>query len=264
MHRFYVYLPNIQGYSLIVFIMSTQTTSDAPNIVRRKKRRVGAPKKPNARSYPVKTHEDPTKPLRDPTAERFALLVSIGIDGQPPMCATDAYIAVRPEVAEKNRDYIRSRSSIYRNQANINARVEHLKEQLWKSQVLTISRRKQLLSRLAEDVIEADPSDYLEAGADGSYVSFGRESPRRIAVESIKSRTVMSGEGNQDGAVITDLKLVPKQVGVAAIKELNAMDHVYEVRDPGEKVAVAFIVMSDAFANRAKRLVRDDVVDVES
>lgn len=232
----------------------------APAIVPRTHRR-GRRKKDNGRRYAIKTKYDPTKPLHDATAERFCLLCSVGVDGNPPLTATDAYIAIRPEVEAKNRDYIRSRSSIYRNTQHIADRIDHLKEQLWKSQVLTISRRKQLLSRLAEDVIEADPADYMEAGADGSYVSFGKESPRRLAVEYVKSKTVMNGEGDQDGAVITDLKLVPKQVGVAAIKELNAMDHVYEISNPGEKVAVAFVVMSDAFANRVRR---PETIDINS
>jgi hypothetical protein len=116
---------------------------------------------------------------------------------------------------------------------------------------------------LAEDVIEADPADYMEAGADGSYVSFGKESPRRLAVSSVKSKTVMSGEGTQDGAVITDLQLVPKQVGVAAIKELNAMDHVYEVKEAGESVTVAFVVVSDAFTNRVKTKREEKIYDAE-
>ena len=231
--------------------MATTKPKDVPSVAPKGKGK-GRHKKADARRYTIKTSYDPTKPLDDARAERFALLCSIGLDGQPPMTSTDAYIAVRPEVVEKSRDYIRSRASIYRNTQHIADRIDHLKEQLWKSQVLTISRRKQLLSRLAEDVIEADPADYMEAGADGSYVSFGKESPRRLAVESVKSKTVMSGVGTQDGAVITDLKLVPKQVGVAAIRELNAMDHVYEVKEAGESVTVAFVVMSDAFSRRSQ------------
>lgn len=239
-----------------------RTPSDAPSITPKGKG-AGAPKKPNARRYTIKSSYDPTKPLHDALAERFALLCSVGIDGQPPLTATDAYIAIRPEVAEKSRDYIRSRSSIYRNTQHIADRIDHLKEQLWRSQILTISRRKQLLSRLAEEVIEADPADYMEAGADGSYVSFGKESPRRLAVASVKSKTVMSGEGTQDGAVITDLALVPKQVGVAAIKELNAMDHVYEVKEAGESVTVAFVVVSDAFTKRVKTKREEKIYDAE-
>lgn len=85
-----------------------------------------------------------------------------------------------------------------------------------------------MLSRIAENVGEADITDYLEAGADGVYVSVGKESPRRGAIAYVKSRTEIAAEGSgKNDAVITDMGLHSPKVAIDAIDLLNKMDGAY-------------------------------------
>lgn len=99
---------------------------------------------------------------------------------------------------------------------------------------MSITRRKEVLSRIAEHVGEADITDYLEAGGDGVYVSVGKDSPRRGAIAYVKSRTEMSGEGDGKGAaVITDIGTHNPKVAIDAIDLLNKMDGAYPKESGG-------------------------------
>lgn len=98
------------------------------------------------------------------------------------------------------------------------------------AKVISIQRRRELLSRAGEQILDADPADYIEGGKDGSWINFGKESPNRRVVRGIESTT------REDGAVITKLRLASPAEGVACIKELNEMDGAY----PSSKAARDF------------------------
>lgn len=113
--------------------------------------------------------------------------------------------------------------------AKVKPRIEWLKEQQSSANVMKVVRRKELLSRIAEEIGSHDPADYISAGADGVYITFGPESRNRKAIAGIESHTEISGEGgSKASAVVTKLKLRSHTEAVQAIAELNKMEGVYE------------------------------------
>lgn len=101
--------------------------------------------------------------------------------------------------------------------------------------VANAEERKTILSRIAREIGNHDPADYIEAGADGAYITFGKESPNRLAIGGVKSRTEIidteardkKGNPIQCQAVITELKLRDPSVAIKAIDTMNRMDGVY-------------------------------------
>lgn len=109
----------------------------------------------------------------------------------------------------------------------VRARLAFIQRQAADETVMSVRRRKQLLTAVAEEILGAKMSDYVEAGADGVYVSYGKESPNQGAVQEITSRTEMAEEGSgKNDAVVTNLKLHSRGVGIDAIKELNRMERI--------------------------------------
>jgi phage terminase small subunit len=98
--------------------------------------------------------------------------------------------------------------------AQISARVAELHKQASSTRVASVEERK---ARLTE-IIRARYPDYVECGADGSWVSIGPESPNPGAVAEIQSKT------DDRGTVFTAVKLHDP---VKAMAELNKMEGVY-------------------------------------
>lgn len=175
---------------------------------------------------------DPSKPLANARNEAVALLVAVGKDGYP-ITQADAYKDVYPRSRKWLPSTVYEKASRMCATYKVRARIEWLKARKAERTLLTTERKLKILSRIAMEVGEHDPADYVEAGADGAYITFGRESRNRLAVAGIKSRTEMSGEGDGKGAaVVTDLKLRPLSDAIEAIKEHNKMTGAYPSEKP--------------------------------
>ncbi len=172
---------------------------------------------------------DPAQPLINQRHELFAMLITVGKNGVP-LNQSDAYREVSPQSRRWTNQSVYEKAS--KLAAKLRPRIDALKQQIVARSMLTAERKLKILSRIAMEVGEHDPADYVEAGADGAYVTFGKESKNRLAVAGLKSRTEMSGEGDgSGGAVITELKFRPLTDAIEAIKEHNKMTGAY----PAEK-----------------------------
>ena len=100
------------------------------------------------------------------------------------------------------------------------ARIEELRQLAQDKSVASVTERKQKLTEIARGNL----LDYQEVGADGTYISIGKESPNTGAVSEITSRTEYDDNG-ANAAIITKVKL---HNPVQAIAELNKMERVYE------------------------------------
>lgn len=164
---------------------------------------------------------DPSKPLPRPQDEAYAVLLAKG-----EMPQIKCFLEVWPNAAKWKAPAQHAKAST--RAANVWERVEHLRKLAADAAVMDIRERRLIATRIARQIGNQDPADYIEGGADGAYITFGKDSPNRLAVQSIRSRTVMTGEG--DGAkeaVITEIRLRPTSEAVSAIDLLNKMDGIY-------------------------------------
>jgi len=176
---------------------------------------------------------DPAVPLRKTEYEIFAQAKFEGLNSQ------DAYL--RAYNCSKKAARINAGRLITND--NIQTRIRWLQEQAASKAVMSVQRRKEVLSRIGEEVGSQDPADYLVAGADGTYVSFGPESKNRKAVAGVESRTIMVGEGDGAGsAVITKLKLRSFSETISAIDTLNKMDGLYQDQQDDKTINVIAII----------------------
>lgn len=114
---------------------------------------------------------------------------------------------------------VRHIASINLTKVNIRARLQELRQKVEDASVATVIERKQILTELARGNL----IDYQEVGADGGYLSIGRDSPNTRAISEITSRTEYDKDG-VNAALITKVKLhSPSQ----AIDLLNKMDKLY-------------------------------------
>lgn len=86
--------------------------------------------------------------------------------------------------------------------------------------------------RILTQISRGNLIDYQEVGADGGYLSIGKESPNTRAISEITSRTEYDKDGS-GAAVVTKVKLhSPTQ----AIDILNKMDKVYSDTQVGQTI----------------------------
>lgn len=175
------------------------------------------------------------EPLKDHRHEAFVLLLLEG-RGQ-----SEAFRQIYPRSRHWKASAVHEQAS--KLAAKVSPRLRALQEQAAHEAVLSVIQRKVLLSKIATEVGEVDPADHLEAGGDGVYINFGKESKNRGAVAGLKSRTDMSGEGGQPGAVITEIRYRPFSDAVAAIAELNKMEGVGQAKQPDQTAPVVFNVI---------------------
>ena len=107
--------------------------------------------------------------------------------------------------------------------AKIQAKLEELNSKVEKDKIADVQERQEILTEIARGNL----LDYQEVGADGGYLSIGKESPNTRAISEITSRTEYSKDG-ADGAVVTKIKL---HNPVNAIDLLNKMEKIYA--EPG-------------------------------
>jgi len=106
------------------------------------------------------------------------------------------------------------------NTARIQERLYELRKRAEDATIATVVERKQKLT----EILRGNLLDYEEVGADGSYLSIGKESPNTGAISEITSRTEYDKDG-ANAAIITKVKL---HNPVQAIAELNKMERIYE------------------------------------
>jgi len=91
---------------------------------------------------------------------------------------------------------------------------------------MSVQRRKEVLSVIAEEVGMRKPGDYMQGGKDGAWIDFGPDSPNQRSVISVKSRTEVDEDGN--GQTVTEeIRLAPLADAIHAIDTLNKMDRLY-------------------------------------
>ena len=105
------------------------------------------------------------------------------------------------------------------NKSKIVARVAELNQATVDASVATVLERKRILTELARGNL----LDYQEVGADGGYLSIGKESPNTRAISEITSRTEYNNDGT-GAALVTKVKLHSPTL---AIDLLNKMEKLY-------------------------------------
>lgn len=103
--------------------------------------------------------------------------------------------------------------------AKIANRLQELRQKTEDASIATVMERKQILTEIARGNL----LDYQETGADGGYLSIGKESPNTRAISEITSRTEYDKD-NAGAALVTKIKLhSPTQ----AIDLMNKMEKIY-------------------------------------
>ena len=105
------------------------------------------------------------------------------------------------------------------NSTKVKLRLAELRKKAEDESVATVLERKQKLT----EIIRGNLLDYQEVGADGGYLSIGRDSPNTGAISEITSRTEYDKDGS-NAAVVTKVKL---HNPIAAIDIYNKMDKIY-------------------------------------
>lgn len=130
------------------------------------------------------------------------------------------------------------------------ARYNELQTQASNDIVLNFEQRQNILSEIASGNL----LDYQEVGADGGYLSVGKDSPNTKAISEITSRTEYDKNGS-GAALVTKLKL---HNPIQAIAELNKMDHVYESSPAGyQDNRVINIIVMDSKTKELMEKVKD-------
>ena len=106
------------------------------------------------------------------------------------------------------------------NTTRLQERLQGLRQEAEDATVATVVERKQKLTT----ILRGNLLDYEEVGADGSYLSIGKESPNTGAIGEITSRTEYDKDG-ANAAIVTKVKL---HNPIQAIAELNKMERIYE------------------------------------
>jgi len=134
------------------------------------------------------------------------------------MYQRDAYIdAYHPTYAITTID---ANASILAKNQKVVARLSELRAMVTKDSIATVEERQQILT----DIARGNLLDYQEVGADGGYLSIGKDSPHTRAISEITSRTEYDKDGS-NAAVVTKVKL---HNPMTAIDVLNKMDKIYD------------------------------------
>jgi len=115
---------------------------------------------------------------------------------------------------------IDTNASVLANSNKVLIRLAELRNKVASAKIMDVQERKERLSEIARGRIV----DYQEAGADGAgYILITKDSPNTAAIAGIESATKFDENGNT-GTLFTKVRL---HSPVAAIQELNKMEHVY-------------------------------------
>ena len=147
---------------------------------------------------------DPSKPLKNSQHERFAIAYFENGGNGTQACITAGY--AKKSASNQGKRLTRDDC--------IRERLRYLRDGEWEEHHMSIAERRARLSQIAR----ADASDYIQVGADGSWVGFDKDSPNTQAVKSIKCKT------DEDGMVITEVQLRDPE---KSMDMLNKMDGAY-------------------------------------
>ena len=152
------------------------------------------------------------KPLLTQKQESFCLNILQG------MSQIDAYKKAGYSM-NMSPAVLNVKASQLRANGNVSVRIDELRKEVKDPTIADVQERQRILTEIARGNL----IDYQEVGADGGYLSIGKESPNTRAISEITSRTEYDSKGS-GAAVVTKVKLhSPTQ----AIDILNKMDRVY-------------------------------------
>jgi len=115
---------------------------------------------------------------------------------------------------------VRSMASYLLTNINVRSRIAELQQRAEDKKIASVIERKQILT----EILRAKLPDFMELGADGSWVNIGPETPNGRAIQEIHSRTDYD-ENGEHPTIYTSVKLINP---IDAIKELNKMEQVYD------------------------------------
>jgi hypothetical protein len=175
---------------------------------------------------------DPSKPLDIPAREKFAHLIAI-----KGLSASEAYRQTYKGSLKWDDKSVWEAASKLRAHSKVLPRIQYLLSRMSEDTLMTVTERKKILA----DIARANMTDFCSAGADGFVPNIGEENQRSPALESVETRVVWSGEGDQkQPAFITKIKLASK---TTAIDLLNKMEGSYaaEKHEIDNKLSVMVI-----------------------
>ena len=145
--------------------------------------------------------------------------------------ATQAAIA-----AGYSPKYVATNTTKLLKNTKIAQRLMELNEKVQSSAIMDVQERKERLSEIAR----ARLTDFMELGADGSWVNIGPETKGSAAIQEIHSRTEYDKDGNAP-TIYTSVKL---HDAMKAIDLLNKMDKIYaeglQVNIDNRKIVVVY------------------------
>lgn len=137
--------------------------------------------------------------------------------------ATQAMIAAgySPKTADRKSHLMVGRSQVQ-------AEIKRLNEKIEDNAICDVRERKIILSEVAR----GKASDYLFSGKDGSFISYGSDSPNQRAVAGITTKTVsgQTEEGEEAEKASSEDTIIQKlelRDAIKAIDVLNKMDGLY-------------------------------------
>ena len=169
---------------------------------------------------------DGSTPLQSAKQERFAQACLS-------MNQSDAYRTAY-DCARLSKKSVNIKSCRLRATVKVGARVAWLQAQVCDDTIMSVLERKQVLSELGR----RDPSDYLQSGKDGSWITYGPESKNRRAVSGIESvtKSITSEKGTlSETSIITKIKVIEP---TTAIDLLNKMDGLYAANEGGGHITI--------------------------
>jgi hypothetical protein len=161
---------------------------------------------------------DWSQPLKNARYEAFAVAVVAGAS------QSEAYRATHPNAKRWKEVSVTVAASRLAANVLLRSRVAFLQKMSASDKISTVTERKETLTEIHRGRL----NHFGTAGADGFVPNVGPENINSAALESVKSRCETTGKGDgKTDAVITEIKL---RDPVAAIRELNKMEGVYEAK----------------------------------
>lgn len=136
--------------------------------------------------------------------------------------------------------------------------LQELRQKMEDASIANPIERRQILTEIARGNL----LDHQETGADGGYLSIGKESPNTKAIKEITSRTEYDKDG-AGAALVTTVKLHDP---IRAVDVLNKMDKLYSdaLTPYQDNRVVNIIVSSEKAKSLTDRLLQGERTDTDS
>jgi len=184
----------------------------------------------------MKTTElDPSKPLKDGREENFVKLLL-----EAKKCDYECYMEAGFKV--KNKTVAQSAAPRLFGKVRISARLNWLKQQAMDKTIAGLIERKQFLTKILREVGGRETSDYVVFDKDGTVrLVFDKDSPRQKAIQSVKTRVEIRGEGEEkQESYVNEIRFTPFSDALTACDQLNKLDGSYkETAAPGMEAFLA-------------------------